>query len=395
MAAVFLLRLLPVLSAPADENLRSKQFLIEAKKGFTALYSIEHKQSLAIFSRMEREFPAHPGPPLYEGVSIWLRELYQRQDLDLDHFVNPGYFARETKQKMDPAQRTAFFSALEKSQKLSEAILRKDPQNRDARYFMGAAYGILAAFAFTVDHSTREAFSKGKKAYKIDKELIQEDPDYYDAYMTVGMYEYIVGSLPWYIKWLATLVGYHGSKEQGFKYLTLAAEKGQFVTDDARTLEMVLYVFEKQYPQALREATYLRDEYPENFLFHINQAQILEKMGDRQRALQDYREILKWAEQGRPNYQKLPLSTFRYTVAGKFMDLGDLESALKEYRRSVQSSGTPSREKVLSVLGAGKVLDLLGKRREAVSEYQAVLKLENVDDAHKLARKYLEKPFQG
>ena len=41
----------------------------------------------------------------------------------------------------------------------------------------------------------------------------------------------------------------------------------------------------------------------------------------------------------------------------------------------------------------GEALDALGKRDEAMAEYQVVLKRENVFDSHKLAAQYVKKPY--
>ena len=47
----------------------------------------------------------------------------------------------------------------------------------------------------------------------------------------------------------------------------------------------------------------------------------------------------------------------------------------------------------LAHLRAGEALDALGKRDDAMAEYQMVLKRENVFDSHKLATQYVKKPF--
>ena len=95
---------------------------------------------------------------------------------------------------------------------------------------------MLAAFAVTIDHDKREAFRQGKKAYQYHLEIVQEQPDYYDAYVTVGLYEYVVANLPWYMKWVAQIAGYRGTTERAFKYLHLAATKSQFASVNARNI---------------------------------------------------------------------------------------------------------------------------------------------------------------
>jgi len=45
-------------------------------------------------------------------------------------------------------------------------------------------------------------------------------------------------------------------------------------------------------------------------------------------------------------------------------------------------------------LEAGKCLDALGKREQAIQEYKLVLKEKETLDSHDQAKRYLKKPFQ-
>jgi hypothetical protein len=56
--------------------------------------------------------------------------------------------------------------------------------------------------AVTIDHDKREAFRQGKKAYQHHLRIVEGQPGYYDAYVTIGLYEYIVANLPWYVNWI-------------------------------------------------------------------------------------------------------------------------------------------------------------------------------------------------
>src|SRR5262249_42322318 len=159
-----------------------------------------------------------------------------------------------------------------------------------------ACSALLASFAFTIDHSKTQAFRYGKQAYQTHLAIVNENPDYYDAYVTVGVYEYVVASLPWYLKWMARIAGYHCSKERAFAFLELAGQRSMFVTDDARLVLMVFDVREKRSEQALSHATILHSRFPRNFLLEVNRGQILERMGRKPEAAEVYREVLRKAQ---------------------------------------------------------------------------------------------------
>ncbi len=369
--------------------------MAEARKGFEQIYNLDYQDAFRTFSDLRSRNPYHPAPPLYLASVVWLQELFDRNELDLENFIAPGYFTKPSARKMAPEERKAFFNYLSNCESLCTDLLKKDPKNADARYFLGSMYGVLGAFAITIDHSYSDAFSKGKKAYKYHSELVEQKPDFYDAYMSVGLYEYVVDNLPWYIKWIAVIVGYRGSKERGFEYLSRAAEKGIYSADDARVLQMVLYVREKRFANALANVQTLHAKYPKNFILHLNQAQILEEMGKKDQAAAEYREVLRLAEMKKPNYQKIPLPSFRVTAARKLLHLDDFASALVQFQTALEQSNTPEKEKISAHLGAGQALDRLGRREEALKQYQAVLRLPDLDESHSQAREFLSHPYRG
>ncbi len=374
-------------------DLRTAQFMGEVRDGFSQLYNLDYKPAEATFAALRSKYPEHPAPPLYLATAIWLRELFERQELDLDNFIAPSYFDKPTDRKMPESERRRFDDLVNESLEKSQKILALDAGNKDARYFQGSAHGILGSFAITIDRSRTNAFREGKQAYQIHNSIVEEDATYYDAFMSVGVYEYIVGNLPWYIKWLAAIVGYRGSVERGFEYLALAATKGQFVADDARTLQMVLFVREGRYAEALANVRFLRQRAPKNFILHLNEAQILEKMKRPKEAAAIYAELLAKAEQGVPNFDRLPLETMRFRIGWKILNLGDSEKALVQFQHALRDPKTPERERVLSRLSEGKALDLLGRREDALSSYRSVLSSKDVEGSRAEAEKWIRTPF--
>jgi tetratricopeptide (TPR) repeat protein len=116
-------------------------------------------------------------------------------------------------------------------------------------------------------------------------------------------------------------------------------------------------------------------------------------MGKREEAIETYLEVVRLAEEGRKNYNKVPLGTFRYTAGARLVALGEQERALALFLKATRDPGTPEREKALSHLRAGEILDLLGQREEAVSQYHVVQELTEFEGSHNFASKYLSSPY--
>jgi hypothetical protein len=387
--SVFLMLLL--VSRLMGQELREPQFMEQAKPGFTDIFNLDYDKAQQVFVTLEKEYPQHPAPPLYLASIIWLKEMLRRQDLSLNRFIAASYFSKKTNEVMPPRERAAFLEDLQKSKALSDAILQKNPRDKDARYFVAMYYGLRASFAITIDHSLHDAFSNGNKAYSYSEQLIQEDPDYYDAYLTVGIYEYIVGSIPWYLKWLTFIIGAHGNKQEGLAHIGLAAEKGQYIKNEAKLVLMVLDVRDHQYAEALEIARYLHDRFPRSYLLALNVAQILRAEGNEDQAVAVLLDVEKQAEAGEPNYNELPLQTFRFNLGVELMNMDKLDLAQEQFQKSVEDPQTPDKQRALSHLRLGQILDRKGQSGQAEKECQAVLSLPDVDHSHDQAEQLLRK----
>jgi len=49
------------------------------------------------------------------------------------------------------------------------------------------------------------------------KKLISLFPDYYDAYLSLGIFNYFASDVPWYLKPILFIFGMSGDKEKGIR----------------------------------------------------------------------------------------------------------------------------------------------------------------------------------
>ena len=67
--------------------------------------------------------------------------------------------------------------------------------------------------------------------------------------------------------------------------------------------------------------------------------------------------------------------------------------ALDQFKVAADDPDTPERERALSNLRAGEILDTMGRRGEAVSYYRRVQQLQEFDGSHEIAEQYLLSPY--
>jgi tetratricopeptide (TPR) repeat protein len=378
-------------SSLAAQNLREPPFVARAESGFDDIFNMDYDKAEQAFRSLEREYPQHPAPPMYLASIYWLKEMQRREDLSMNRFTTATYFSLKTNEVMPPQERVEFSRKIQQAEALCRAILQKDRHNKDGRYFLSTVFGLKASFAITVDHSLRDAFSFGNKAYSYARQLTDEDPKYYDAYMTVGIYEYVVGCIPWYLRWMIYVIGGHGSKQEGLDHLKLAAENGQYVKDQAAVVSMVLNAREHRYPESLALARDLGARFNRTYLFPLNMAQILQLAGRKEEAVSVLLQLEKRVERGEPNFNKLPLPSFRFNTATELLYMGKLDPASERFKNTIEDPRASEREKALSHLRLGQILSWQGQPSEAVKECQIVLSLNNIEGSHDQARMLLNK----
>jgi len=86
------------------------------------------------------------------------------------------------------------------------------------------------------DDKAVAALRAGTSAVDHHREVIKLSPDYHDAELTIGLHNYIVGSLSLPLKMIAGTMGVHGSKKRGLETLERVTVEGKWARDLARIL---------------------------------------------------------------------------------------------------------------------------------------------------------------
>jgi hypothetical protein len=205
--------------------------------------------------------------------SLWVQQLNQSWELKATLYSTGAY--TDSKSTVDRKQADEFRKWTRQAKLLSQARLRKNPRDTEALYFLGAAEGLEASFAAGVERKFMAAFRAGTDAVDHHRELLKLAPDFHDAELTIGLMNYIVGSLPLPTKMLVATMGVCGSKKRGLETLERVASQGKWAHDVARVLLIDLYKREKRFDDAERMALELAARYPRNYLFKLQAADAL------------------------------------------------------------------------------------------------------------------------
>ncbi|HEX3558571.1 MAG TPA: hypothetical protein VHU19_05180 [Pyrinomonadaceae bacterium] len=375
--------------------------------GFDALYNLDYEGARRRFTEMTRDFPDHPAGYQFIAVGLWLKTLNESRRLQASLYNNEGFY-KEKDDQADPKLSAEFRELTRKAKELSEARLKRNPKDEDALYYLGGVEGLKAAWGSMVERSFMSALRNGSDAVDHHRELLKLDPGYTDAKVTVGMYEYVVGTLPPLVKLGATFIGVRGSRKRGLAEMEQVAREGKWSRDDAKSLLIALLKREGRFRDAYTYADELASKYPRNYLFKMEAADALVSQAEVDRATNPdaakkteaeafavFESLLaSAASAAAPNTPRPPLDLVHYDYGNALLVAGQAERAAKELLAAAALPGAESSLVTRTRLRAAQALDVAGHREEAITQYKAVLARANVFDSHEDARRGLKEPYK-
>jgi hypothetical protein len=132
------------------------------------------------------------------------------------------------------------------------------------KFYLGMIHGYLARI-YGVDGSWWSAFKSGKKSRTIMDEIIKNDPQFYDAYLALGMIYYYADRMSGITSFIAGILGLPGDREKGLNYLQQAYQKGKLtIGQTALTLIEVYSSLEGNDPASIPYYEAFLKQYPRN-----------------------------------------------------------------------------------------------------------------------------------
>jgi tetratricopeptide (TPR) repeat protein len=232
------------------------------------------------------------------------------------------------------------------------------------------------------------------KAKDDDARVLELDPDYVDAKLVVGVYEYVVGALPWPFKLLIGFAGITGSKTKGLEMLNDAGRRGVITSVEARTAIALFLRREARYKEAIQVIRGLKREYSHDFLFCLEEANLRKDDGEGMAAVDAYREIV--AANAKPGYFYSARMELAYFGQGDALrGQRHFGEAAQSYEQAAWTENAGPELKIRSLVDAGECRDLNGERQLAVRDYQAAINAGPETSRAGTARKYLRNAYTG
>jgi hypothetical protein len=241
-------------------------------EGYEALYNLDYEGARRRFLKVVEIAPDHPAGAQSFAASLWIQQLNESWELKATLYSDKASTDNKTRPKVDQKQVDEFRKWTRRAKQLAEARLKQNPRDVEALYFLGAAEGLEAAYAAGVERKYMPALRTGSSAVNHHRKVLDLSPEFHDAELTIGLQNYVIGSLSLPLKMLAKTVGVSGSKKRGLKELERVAQEGHWAREVARVLLVDLYKREKRWDDAIATARELSNKYPRNYLFKLQLA---------------------------------------------------------------------------------------------------------------------------
>lgn len=347
--------------------------------GIQNIYNVQFEEAHGYFQLVIDLYPEHPSGYFLDAMIEWWKINIDRANTSHD---------------------AAFLKKIDRVLGVSNTVLKDDPSNITALFFKGGALGFRGRY-YASRERMLDAANDGKEALDILIACQKIAPGNHDIMLGTGLYNYFAAVLPDRYPLLKPVMAFFpsGDKTLGILQLKAASTKARYAKVEAQVvLYQVYYDFEKSPSEAFPYARDLFNRFPQNPYFHRAYGRCLVTEGSLDSLEVLWRDVLVKVLDKRFGYDKYAAREALYYVGVVRMIRKDLTTALTYFYKADEACRAldedPSGFMVKTNLKIGQILDLQGKRQQALKQYEKVLSWRDTQGSHAEADRFIAAPYK-
>lgn len=364
-------------SEETEYLLLNKGLQFRITEAVNSLYNFDFATAERGFQVMAHTYPEHPLPYFLMGLSQWWKIAPDTQNEKYD-----GIFLRY----------------MDETIKKAEVLFSKDNSNKEAAFFLAAAYGFQGRLYSERKSWTKAAFA-GKNALKYLELSRGEEELNAELLLGDALFNYFSVWIPEHYPLLRPVLMLFpkGDKQLGLRQLEEVSDNAFYARVEAQYFLFRLYASEERKPyEALRITSYLHDKFPNNPYFHRYYARQLYAVGQIAEAKDTSLEILRRIDANATGYEANSGRYAAFFAAQYFDRIGQTEEAKQYYLRAIafgeESESEESGYHLYSLVHLGEISIKEGDKKKAKAYFNQVKKLaKRKHPAHVEAREFLKK----
>ncbi len=378
-------------SAPSSPNLTASANDPQFESASDLFYNMDYDRAIQGFQKILDRHPNDPSAVNHLLSTVLIRELYRMGAMNTGDYSNDSFIG-QAHRPADPKVKEQIKQLVERAEGLEEQQLKSDPNHVEALYARGVTRAQFSLYTALVERAWFSALRNAVGARHDHERVLELDPSYVDAKLVVGAHNYVMGSLPWSVKVAVALVGLSGSREKGLEYLRQVADSNGENSVDGKVVLALFLRREHRYDEARGFMHDLAAKYPRNYLFPLEEANLLRSSGHTAEAAIAYRKVWQNGREGK--YGNLHYEISAWGLGELLRSQKDYSGAASAYELVSQVSDADPETLQKANLAAGEMYDLLQKRDLAMKKYQIVLAENASTPPAEKAREHIKEAYR-
>jgi tetratricopeptide (TPR) repeat protein len=258
--------LISLLSAAASAGYAE----VTLENGYSQMYNLQFEDAHGTFKEWERLHPSDPMGPVSDAAAFLFEELDRLHVLQSEFFVHDQHWITDQKLEPDPVLKERFEKALDASRALSE----RAPDDVNSQFASVLRNGLHSDYLALIARRYVASLQEMKAGRMMAEKLLAKDPELYDAWIAVGVENYMLSMKGAPVRLLLRLTGAQTDRAIGVEKLKLAAEKGHYLAPFARLMLAVVALRDNDPNRARELLSGLAQQYPHNPLYRQELARL-------------------------------------------------------------------------------------------------------------------------
>lgn len=271
IASILFLSLAQMVGVPASPSLSTSEPLDLA---YRQMYNLQFREAHATLHTYVKAHPDDPFGPTSDAAAYLFNEFDRLDVLQTELFVDDALFTGRKRPEADPSLHEAFERDLAESNRKADVVLGRAPNDRNALLAKVFNLGLEADYLSMIEKRNLAALRYTKEGGVLAEKLLAVAPDCYDAYLAVGVENYLLGVRPAPERWMFRLYGAQADKDRGIHTLELTAQKGHYLLPFAQLLLAVAALRDNDRNHAKELLRNLAQEFPNNGLYQKELARL-------------------------------------------------------------------------------------------------------------------------
>lgn len=228
------------------------------------LYNFDFEAAHRALDGHVLEQPDDPIGYAIRGAIYLFYELDRLGILATEFFRDDEKIVDRKKLQPDPEVYADFVEVLDRAETLALERLEESPDDTTALFALCLKEGLISDYKALIEKRGLRSLRYARTASLHAIRLLELEPRFYDAYLATGITEYLIGSLPFFIRWFVRFEGVEGDKEVAFDELEMVASEGRYLGPFAKILLSIMSLREGRPEHARLLLDDLTESYPEN-----------------------------------------------------------------------------------------------------------------------------------